>query len=98
MPTRPPPLVASHLPSGAVLYFREQPLLGKTPDTTSMRGCDMSVGVSENVIYFHNCWICAQSVRKEKETRHGRFCVCRGHPQRVNSCAIMPCLSTRGSG
>jgi hypothetical protein len=32
----------------AVLYFREQPLLGKTPDTASTRGCGMSVGVSEN--------------------------------------------------
>jgi hypothetical protein len=29
--------------------LREQPLLGKTPDTTSMRGCEMSEGVTENV-------------------------------------------------
>jgi hypothetical protein len=48
MPARPLPLVASQLPSRAVLYFHELPLLGKTPDTTSTRGCEMSVGASEN--------------------------------------------------
>jgi hypothetical protein len=79
-------------PPRAVLYFGEQPLLGKMPGTTATRGCEMSVGVSENVIYYYNCWICARS---GEETMHGRFCVCRGHPQRVNSFTIVPCLSTR---
>lgn len=37
---------------------------GETPDTTSKRGCEVSVGVSENAFYCYNCWIYAQSERR----------------------------------
>ena len=36
----------THLPLRAVLYLREQPHLGKTPDMNTTQGCEMSVGAS----------------------------------------------------
>jgi hypothetical protein len=65
-------------------------LLGKVPDTTPTRGRETTVGPSENAfLKNYNCWICARVRRNEA--------IGFAFAQRVNSCAIMPWLSTRES-
>ena len=68
----------THLPLRAVLYLREQPHLGKTPDMNTTQGCEMSVGVTEMSFIIT---IVRSVLRRERRSRARQFCVCREHLQ-----------------